>query len=645
MKRLVFIIITLFILASNFQVAAIPIEPIIISHKSNLLPHNPIYINGNDDFTEENGVIAGDGTAENPYVVAGWNIHIALKDLLQGNYGILIENTDAFFEIKNCNIRGIRLLETIGIRFNNVTNGKIINCNCCKNSFGILLVSSSNNTVENCKCCHSKVGASINGCQKGYTSFSNNNTIKNCLFTLCEDGIYFCCLPSSSNNIIKLCTFDNNKRGICLDHCIHHTTIVGCNISNNKEVGITIISASSNNHISHNVFWENNEHAVDNCLNSWDNGPFFGGNYWSDHNGSEPYIIPGFGNNKDHYPLNETPDTNSLIALFMYNPKFLFIDQQICFDATISYDSSNNISSYEWDFGDGNISSGCKATHTYITEGEYNVTLKITNDTTSDTWSQTLAVIQLHDGTIYVSNGSSIQQAITNAKPGYTIYVDSGIYTENIIVNKPCLNIIGCGSRTTILDGRQRENVINISSNMINITGFTITNSSDSGAGIQLGVPDYNIDSIQCCICNNTISGNYIGIKISDSEQNVIFNNIIHNNVFGIYLVRSFENIFIQNRLLFIDKGIWLEYGSNWNKVNNNEIMNNFNGIVLNSSWFNEINRNILRKNMLNAFFINCNNEWNNNLWNRPRLLPKPIVGVKIKRIPVPVIEFDKYPL
>ena len=371
----------------------------------------------------------------------------------------------------------------------------------------------------------------------------------------------------------------------------------------------------------------------------------FGGNYWSDHNSSEPYVIPGFGNNKDQYPLMDVLGNKSLIALFTYNPKFLVIDQQICFDATISYDSTNNISSYEWDFGDGNISSGCKTTHTYITEGEYNVTLKITNETTSDTFSQTLPIIQLHDGTIYVSNGSSIQQAITNAKPGYTIYVDSGIYPENIIVDKPCLNIIGCGSRTTILDGVQQGNVINISSNMINITGFTITNSSSSGAGIQLGIPNYQIDSIQCYISNNTISGNNIGIKISDSEKNIISNNTINNGAFGIYLVRSFDNILIHNHLLFNDKGIWLEYGSNWNEINNNEIMNNFNGIVLNSSWFNEINCNILRKNMLNAFFINCNNKWNNNLWNRPRLLPKPILGVKIKRIPVPVIEFDNYPL
>jgi len=34
--------------------------------------HDPISILGNSDFTVENGVVAGSGTTEDPYIIAGW---------------------------------------------------------------------------------------------------------------------------------------------------------------------------------------------------------------------------------------------------------------------------------------------------------------------------------------------------------------------------------------------------------------------------------------------------------------------------------------------------------------------------------------------------------------------------------------------
>ena len=88
-----------------------------------------------------------------------------------------------------------------------ITNGKIINCSCCnlKESFGIIIISSSNNTIEKCISKENKYGLTVNGCSKGYKSSSNNNKIKNCDFSNCEDGIYFCCIPSSSNNVIDSC--------------------------------------------------------------------------------------------------------------------------------------------------------------------------------------------------------------------------------------------------------------------------------------------------------------------------------------------------------------------------------------------------------------------------------------------------------
>lgn len=40
---------------------------------------------------------------------------------------------------------------------------------------------------------------------------------------------------------------------------------------------------------------------------------------------------------------------------------------------------TETIVSYDWDFGDGNIGSGVTTSHTYSAEGDYNVSLTVTN--------------------------------------------------------------------------------------------------------------------------------------------------------------------------------------------------------------------------------------------------------------------------
>ncbi|TQV72766.1 S8 family serine peptidase [Aliikangiella marina] len=50
------------------------------------------------------------------------------------------------------------------------------------------------------------------------------------------------------------------------------------------------------------------------------------------------------------------------------------------FDASTSNDSDGVVVSYEWDFGDGNMSSGETTSHVYGDEGSYTVTLTVTDD-------------------------------------------------------------------------------------------------------------------------------------------------------------------------------------------------------------------------------------------------------------------------
>ena len=113
-----------------------------------------IYIDGNSQFTAENGVSSGTGTATNPYIIEGKNIDG------QGGYGITIKNTDAYFIIRDCVIHN-----GAGISFDSVKNGKIDNVNSC----GIYLKSSSSNEI---------IDSTIHDADSGIYLFSSSNNNK-----------------------------------------------------------------------------------------------------------------------------------------------------------------------------------------------------------------------------------------------------------------------------------------------------------------------------------------------------------------------------------------------------------------------------------------------------------------------------------
>ncbi|MDF2958135.1 MAG: Serine protease [Candidatus Alkanophagales archaeon MCA70_species_1] len=75
--------------------------------------------------------------------------------------------------------------------------------------------------------------------------------------------------------------------------------------------------------------------------------------------------------------LNKMP-----IALFTFSPEKPFIGETIIFNASLSYDLDGYIVSYEWDFGDGNVTSTTHEIikHSYSEVGNYEVTLTVKDD-------------------------------------------------------------------------------------------------------------------------------------------------------------------------------------------------------------------------------------------------------------------------
>jgi parallel beta-helix repeat protein len=132
---------------------------------------------------------------------------------------------------------------------------------------------------------------------------------------------------------------------------------------------------------------------------------------------------------------------------------------------------------------------------------------------------------------------SSIQDAIDAVAIGGTVNVAAGTYHENVVIDKQ-VTIEGEDKTTTIIDGGSSGNVIEITADNAEISGFTIQNSgsdlshiiSNEAAGIALG----EVSGV--VVEDNIIKGNFAGIGLTGSTGNDINSNTFINNLFGIYI-------------------------------------------------------------------------------------------------------------
>ena len=204
--------------------------------------------------------------------------------------------------------------------------------------------------------------------------------------------------------------------------------------------------------------------------------------------------------------------------------------------------------------------------------------------------------------------------------------------------------------------------VIQIITNISSIYNFTIQNSSKNGI---------NIDGSGSIIENNIFQNNsYLGISVKNSTYAIISNNTIRFNERGLCLCLNCFNTTIKNNIIEKNKfcGLYL-YNSCNNIVQNNKFDNNGCGIIVSRSnnnifsynniknckkcgfnLFRSSDNNITYNNFLKSticsFFTCCENNWDSNFWNRPRILPKSIFGIKKEFIFfAPTIEYDWNPL
>ena len=276
-------------------------------------------------------------------------------------------------------------------------------------------------------------------------------------------------------------------------------------------------------------------------------------------------------------------------------------------------------------------------------------------------------------------NYTKIQDAVDDASDGDTVFVYSGIYYETINVHKSII-LQGQDKNSTIIDGKSTTgNIIEIRKSNTQIIGFAVRNANNNlGTGICIissnnAILDNIITDVRygiffkgpwrlgfsnCIISNCIISRTDVGIYLEYVEKNKIYNNRILKNNDGIQLFDSADYNIINNNLFENNiRGIefCLHFMLDMNRYNTitlNNFIRNYIGILFDgTNFYNNISYNNFIKNIISLTFFEHSypalfprNDINQNYWDRPRLLPKIIFGLKHFIIDFPWIQFDWHP-
>jgi len=265
-------------------------------------------------------------------------------------------------------------------------------------------------------------------------------------------------------------------------------------------------------------------------------------------------------------------------------------------------------------------------------------------------------------------NYTSIQSAINAASPGDTVFVydDSSPYLETLVI-PTSLSLIGENKQTTIIDGANTNDIVNITADNVTIMEFTLQNSNDSGVVINsnnntitenifhdvfYGVSTGRM-SLSLGLHNNTIDNNrfiaidagvffwYVwdtvitrnvfshcddAISMTISLNTNISFNIITQNFIGIWIMIGYHTIVYRNNISYNSRFGLYSGGTNADRIIQNNFIGNNESAVSSQWWIPELK---LWRSLGLPYFRR--NVWKGNYWDEPHIGPYMIPGLLFK--------------
>jgi parallel beta-helix repeat protein len=193
-------------------------------------------------------------------------------------------------------------------------------------------------------------------------------------------------------------------------------------------------------------------------------------------------------------------------------------------------------------------------------------------------------VVDAEASTIVVPDDySTVQEAINAASEGDTVFVKSGIYFENLFINKS-ISLVGENKETTTIYRRDQSYpdvypTLVVREDGVTVTGFTIKNDVSSPSQIPSGAVNAHtgvhlLNVNDCNIFANIITDSGYGVWIYGSDNNNVSNNEITNSNHGIFVEYSSANTLLENTVSDCCTGIVLS-SAPFNVLKNNKMINN----------------------------------------------------------------------
>lgn len=239
-----------------------------LAHKSCYEPHEEIIIECDDDFVFQGWL--GNGTAQNPYIISGFEIATT-------GIGIKVNSTSVHFIIQDCLIYSSGgLYVGAGVEFHNLQNGRIINCRFENINGGVFFTYSGNCIVDNCQILNTNIPMHL---YQSDNCIIGNSTIEGMLSLYDSDS----CIIRSNTQFNK--PSDYETLGINMIWC--DDCLLDNNTVTNNDYGIWLDSGRNcvlwNNTLNNNGFLVRGEEpayfrfeAVNNSVNGLPLGYFYG---------------------------------------------------------------------------------------------------------------------------------------------------------------------------------------------------------------------------------------------------------------------------------------------------------------------------------------------------------------------------------